>query len=83
MLGLGFEKETEEGDEEEKEEGDEEEKEKEGVVVEIVRREKCGGEERICGDGKKRVPKLIVLDFFCCGFCGGGGGGDMLGVGEV
>lgn len=32
------------------------------VVVGMAPREKCGGEERICGE-RKRVPKLIVLGF--------------------
>lgn len=36
--------------------------EEEEEVVGMARREKCGGEERICGEGK-RVPKLIVLGF--------------------
>lgn len=53
LLELGFEKEAEDEEEEEKEEGEE---------VGMARREKCGGEERICGDGK-RVPKLSVLDY--------------------
>ena len=38
------------------------EKETEGLVVGMARREKYGGgEERICGDGEKRVAKLIVF----------------------
>lgn len=53
LLELGFEKEAEDEEEEEEEDGEE---------VGMARREKCGGEERICGDGK-RVPKLSVLDF--------------------